>query len=83
MDDDALLFLGVNMFKSILITILLIALICSVFFIVFGKMFVKDIKSKDEIKRLNAEETLKKMNIVGYIVFVCLLVLLIIILKIF
>jgi len=80
MDEDALLFLGVNMFKSILITILLI---CSVFFIVFGKMFVKDLKSKDEIKRLNAEETLKKMNIVGYIVFVCLLVLLIIILKIF
>ena len=44
------------MFKSILITILLIALICSVFFIVFGKMFVKDLKSKDEIKRSNAEK---------------------------
>lgn len=83
MDDDALLFLGVNMFKSILITILLLALICSVVFIVFGKMFVKDLKSKDETKRLIAEETLRKMNIVGYIVFICLIVLLIIILKLF
>lgn len=83
MDDGALLCLGVNMFKSILITILLLALICSVVVIVFGKMFVKDLKSKDETKRLIAEETLRKMNIVGYIVFICLIVLLIIILKLF
>ena len=71
------------MFKSILITILLVVLIGSVFFIVFGKMFVKDLKSKDDNKRLVAEETLKKMNIVGYIVFLCVLVLLVIILKLF
>lgn len=75
--------LGENMFKSILIIFLLMVLVGAVAVIVFGKAFIKDIKSKDIDKKMVAEEKSRKLNIVGLIVFFCTLVLFLIVVKIF
>ena len=71
------------MLKTILMIVLLLVLIGSVLFILTGKMFVSDLNSKDNDKRIDAQEKLKKYNLIGYIVFFCTMVLFVIVIRIF
>ena len=44
---------------------------------------ISDLNSKDNDKRIDAQEKLKKYNLIGYIVFFCTMVLFIIVIRIF
>ncbi len=71
------------MIKTILLTILFVGLVGSAFVLLFGKIFMSNLKSKDNDKRITAEEKLRKINIICYIVFFGCLLLMVIISKVF
>ena len=70
------------MLKTILIILLMILMFLDMLVVIFGKRFVTGLKSQDINKRIKAEALYEKINLISYLSFLGLIVLLIIVLKV-
>ncbi len=69
------------MIKTILIILLFILMFLDLLIVIFGKHFVSGLKSQDINKKIKAENLYEKINLLSYIAFFGLVVVLIVVLK--